>query len=1603
MAVTVAQLLIQIGADVQGAVSGLNQTSQAASGVASAISALSAPFQQVISLLEVVANRTSSMSALLEQSGGSVGKAAAATSSWTQELREQQMALRASAIELQQARVANEAMATSIKARAQTLAEDKQAMAASAQAIRERSQAQNISLQESKLAFAQEAMAVKESAQARSTALAQEKMAYAQSQQPLKERAQSLREEQMQIKAAEAPMRERAQALKAEQLQMQAGQQAFRERAQVQNNALQQEKLALEQSKVALREQARASAEQAKSAKDAASASKDHAAALGGLSSMLQNATKKALELSLAIIGIKSAQQVFNAIKETVIGYNAALEQSTNAMAVMLRGVNATTGALNPFSVGMERARALTLAMQELALKSPFEFKDIQRSAGELLRYGIAVKDVIGLVKDIQNVGAAIAASGGDAAGTMERLAYAIGQVHAAGVVRGQELRQLYNAGVSIGEVYEIIGQKIGKTTGQIAKMQEEGKLSSKIFIEAFQTWSKANFGDMAAIQAHTFNGAMNNIKEGLLMAGSTAFGPLFQRISQLAQQIAEFVTSADFQKWAVRVAAAVDVILDGLGVLMSGFGSAMSGILHVVTSFGQAIYQALQWINPFARHSPSLVESVEDGLARVTAAFEKMGRSVPPSIAAAGDAVTHFKELVGGFKESRDLEEALKALAYVNPAAGGAFTAAQAAIKDMLADAEALNPELAAWKEQVDGLTEAHVGWKRMIKEVDDSIRDLKIGLAPLQAEIRANRIELLQWQADLANVNEKLRQAEQAEKPFKDAVKVATDALKESEIALREVDAQIKINEASLAPYKLQLASLQSDMDGLRLKLSTAKDAWSDLNDQVQRSKNLMKEAANQPLAGERDLAEKILQQEAKVETARAAVLQAKSRGATKEAERLQKDVDKLQGQLDLLQSQKKINFDLPHAQLNHLADAGKPEVGNFDTRKETINNIASGLPDLEKQADAQKAVAEGVEDEVRAKQKEINSVNETIRLQRESWSQLVQELAVRQANKDLAQNQVDIAQVALDRQVLMKSGLESEKLGIEENISRLESVGKVLEANLALASAPLIELQAEKELRENMASDVQTSLDDAKTSYDDIKATQAAIIAEAGNWQQALDKVKQEAIQLQHEMEAEARKNKGDTAPGGSERFLDIDAGLADWKTKVEGLDKDFQKAKDDFREWIDETKKGFEEAILPFTIFWNNWQDFMDNDGMDPISAAFKAMSVVIGATMGTEAQTAFDDFIGKAGIMFSALGTLINGENGAIPTVNAFIARLTPGLINEGLKPVEDHLNNETKDALTKHETDVNNAKAAQEAMANMLKNPVEDALNGLVLLIGGAVLLHLGKFKDGVLALMKPFTDLVAYLGGEYVTLMSAWLVFEGTIIETMGKLKDVLGLIVEIFTGWTKIELAKWFTEQEQPMKDHNMMLDLLIAKPLQDLINLFTGPQGLFTAFEALNRWLANGFTTALASFNKSIQDNVITPLTNIKNAITGAQQEAAKPPPTQGAGPAVGPIPPVEGTPPGQGQISGAGAPGAATGDVVDRPTLRLVGEGGQRELISPEPLMRKIVREETGGGITAEALVQALSGMGVYLDGRKVGNLVAQHLSNEAGHLASAGAA
>jgi tape measure domain-containing protein len=66
---------------------------------------------------------------------------------------------------------------------------------------------------------------------------------------------------------------------------------------------------------------------------------------------------------------------------------------------------------------------------------------------------------------------------------TLDRLVLAMSQIKGAGVLQGDELRQIQETGINVGRIWESMATSTGKTTAELKKMKEAGKLSADVAI----------------------------------------------------------------------------------------------------------------------------------------------------------------------------------------------------------------------------------------------------------------------------------------------------------------------------------------------------------------------------------------------------------------------------------------------------------------------------------------------------------------------------------------------------------------------------------------------------------------------------------------------------------------------------------------------------------------------------------------------------------------------------------------------------------------------------------------------------------------------------------------------------------------------------------------------------------------------------------------------------------------------------------------------------------------------------------------------------------------------------------------------------------------
>jgi tape measure domain-containing protein len=267
-------------------------------------------------------------------------------------------------------------------------------------------------------------------------------------------------------------------------------------------------------------------------------------------------------------------------------------------------------GAIGAAAVGMavsfaDFAQRSMLGLQQLAKHGASAAKLFDHIRGEAELLGLDVKDTTKqfvkflalqfdpkMATDFIRMGADLRAFGtaDEAIGSVFN---AIGKIKAQGKVQGDEFAMLTEAGISAELIYKQLGKTLGKTTAEVVKMQEAGKLSSDIALPAILEAVKVKLnekelGDMGKKIADSTLGGMTGrlkaqMQNALTDVGLAVEGPLTAAIKPVMQELGAFL------KDPATSAALTSFILD----LVDAFQTAMPFIREFISSFSGGFMEA--------------------------------------------------------------------------------------------------------------------------------------------------------------------------------------------------------------------------------------------------------------------------------------------------------------------------------------------------------------------------------------------------------------------------------------------------------------------------------------------------------------------------------------------------------------------------------------------------------------------------------------------------------------------------------------------------------------------------------------------------------------------------------------------------------------------------------------------------------------------------------------------------------------------------------------------------------------------------------------------------------------------------------------------------
>lgn len=222
----------------------------------------------------------------------------------------------------------------------------------------------------------------------------------------------------------------------------------------------------------------------------------------------------------------------------------------------------------------------------QLAVKSPFQIKELVTFTKQLAAYRIESDKLYDTTKRLADVSAGLGVD-------MGRLILAYGQVKAAAYLRGTEVRQFTEAGINLyGELQRYFQEVKGEayTTAQIVDMISKRKVTFEDIENIFQRLTDKGglFYNMQEIQAETLQGKISNLKDSidvmLNSIGKANEDTLKGTIDAVKSLIDNWETVANVGKTLTGV---IISLIISYKILNGSFGTAAKNAMTQAKHFG--------------------------------------------------------------------------------------------------------------------------------------------------------------------------------------------------------------------------------------------------------------------------------------------------------------------------------------------------------------------------------------------------------------------------------------------------------------------------------------------------------------------------------------------------------------------------------------------------------------------------------------------------------------------------------------------------------------------------------------------------------------------------------------------------------------------------------------------------------------------------------------------------------------------------------------------------------------------------------------------------------------------------------------------------------
>lgn len=300
---------------------------------------------------------------------------------------------------------------------------------------------------------------------------------------------------------------------------------------------------------------------------------------------------------------------------------------------------------------------------------------------------------------------------------------------------------------------------------------------------------------------------------------------------------------------------AIVEGTIKAFNALPQGVQNAMLNVVRVVRAAVMAVYNLFSWMNPWAHHSPSLVENVTSGVAEIKNQFGSLG-DIGSVFQQAGLDLEEFGMHVRKLQAAADAkawEDLRKQLQSIAPAAIPSFdklVSILGPLKDLLEDinvdlraqqmiVDSLKPGLdaanSAYDEQkniLDGLAKAADAYQNQLDAAKQKLEDFASapieGMKAMGDAIFANTMEQKRLQLQLMQMEDAVGPLDQLQGRL-DAINGQMELLSGEQTNLRNAGAGSEI----LSQYDDQIAALEDQQRAINEQVKPLQDLSDAIDD--------------------------------------------------------------------------------------------------------------------------------------------------------------------------------------------------------------------------------------------------------------------------------------------------------------------------------------------------------------------------------------------------------------------------------------------------------------------------------------------------------------------------------------------------------------------------------------------------------------------------------------------------------------------------------------------------------------------------------------------------------------------------------------------------